>query len=176
MTLPEPHSRLPVSGDRTPRRRRPRPHASARVLRSIGVVALAALLALTACSTPAQRFDDAVGQGLAAVETARLAIEQQADERVFTTVTTTALADARRELLDAVTSVSETDAVREIEAARRTDVLEALRSGLDAVNDARDAMAGLGSLDASADGLEDAAAALAALERRASGATSGERR
>lgn len=170
MSLSLSHFRAP---DRMPRRRAH--SASARLLLSVGPASVAAVLALTACTSPAQRFEDAVGQGLAAVETARLAIDQQLDDRVFPTTAITALGDARRELIDAATSVSETDPVRGTEAGRRAEVLEALRDGLDAVNDARDAMAGLGSLDASADELEDAASALEALERRAS-AQAAERR
>ncbi|MDQ2698835.1 MAG: hypothetical protein M3Y46_08590 [Actinomycetota bacterium] len=48
----------------------------------------------------------------------------------------------------------------------RADLLAALTEGVAAVNDARDAMAGLGSLEEAEAPLEDAADALHALERR----------
>ena len=129
-------------------------------------ITVVVVLTLAACSGAVQRFDDAIGQGVAAVETARLAVEQQLDDRVFPTVTSTALRDARRELIDAATSVSETDAAGADEATRRTEVLDALHDGVDAVNDARDAMAGIGSLEASVAQLDEAAAHLEGLAQR----------
>ena len=126
-------------------------------------MALLAIL-LSGCSSVQSRIDAAVGQGIAAVETASLAVEQELADRTFSTVTLTALGDARRELVDATTSVSETDATTEADAALRTEALAALALGVEAVNDARDAMAGLGSLEASEVVLEEAAAALEAVE------------
>jgi hypothetical protein len=73
-------------------------------------VALALLLALavmlSGCSIPASTFDQAIGQGIAAVGTARLAVEQQLDDRIFPTTTITALGDARRELVDVRVEIS----------------------------------------------------------------------
>ncbi|MBT2516729.1 hypothetical protein J7E29_04730 [Streptomyces sp. ISL-90] len=147
--------------------------------RSARAWALAPLLALTVvlsgCSSPASTFDQAIGQGIAAVETARIAVEQQLDERIFPTTTITALGDARRELVDASTSVSETDTSTESDAALRTDLLEALALGVAGVNEARDAMGGNGSLEDAVPALERASDALDAVEERASAAAGGER-
>ncbi|RXZ72743.1 hypothetical protein [Agromyces albus] len=139
--------------------------------RSKRAQALAPLLALTivlsGCSSPASTFDQAIGQGVAAVETARIAVDQQLDDRIFPTTTITALGDARRELVDASTSVSETDTSTESDAALRTDLLEALALGVTGVNRARDAMGGTGSLEDAVPALERASDALEALEERA---------
>ena len=118
-------------------------------------------------------MQDAVGQGIAAVETARLVVEQQLDDRTFTTTATATLGDARRELVAASTAVAETDATTATDAAYRDDVLDALGAGLDAVNDARDALAGVGSLEATVPQLEEAATGLEQLEEppAASGTT-----
>ncbi|HZW41930.1 MAG TPA: hypothetical protein VFE99_06490, partial [Agromyces sp.] len=128
--------------------------------------ASAALLAIaiSGCSSAGSGIEDAVAQGIAAVETASLAVEQELADRTFSTVTVTALGDARRELVDATTTVSETDATNDADATLRTEALSALALGVDAVNDARDAMAGLGSLDAAELLLEEASAALEAVE------------
>jgi len=136
--------------------------------------ASAALLAavLSGCTSTGSRIEDAVAQGIAAVETATLAVEQELADRTFSTVTITALGDARRELVDATTTVSETDATTDADAALRTDALSALALGVDAVNDARDAMAGVGSLEESEVSLDAAADALHAVETQAgTGAT-----
>ena len=136
--------------------------------------ASAALLAIaiSGCSSAESGIEDAVAQGIAAVETATLAVEQELAERTFRTVTVTALGDARRELVDATTTVSETDASTDADAALRTEALSALALGVDAVNDARDAMAGLGSLEATEGLLEEASAALEAVETQSgTGAT-----
>ena len=137
---------------------------------------LAAASVLSGCSSPTATFDDAIGQGVAAVETARLAVDLELDGRTFATTTTTALGDARRELIDASTSVAETDATNTTDAALRADLLAALTEGVAAVNDARDAMAGLGSLEAVEAPLEDAADALHALEGRTAVGADGGRR
>ena len=146
------------------RRRRERTRAAA--------FASAAVLAfvLTGCSSAQSRVDAAVGQGIAAVETAGLAVELQLADRTLSTVTVTALGDARRELVDATASVSETNATTEADAALRAEALTALALGVDAVNDARDAMAGLGSLETTEVLLEDAAAALEAVEAQSTAA------
>jgi hypothetical protein len=129
-------------------------------------------IAITGCSSAGSRIEDAVAQGIAAVETATLAVEQELADRTFRTVTVTALGDARRELVDATTTVSETDATTDADAALRTEALSALALGVDAVNDARDAMAGLGSLEATEVLLEEASAALEAVETQSgTGAT-----
>jgi hypothetical protein len=141
------------------------------LLAAAGMLAVAS--ALSGCSSPAATFDGAIGQGIAAVETARLAVDLELDGRTFATTTTTALGDARRELIDASTSVAETDATTEADAALRADLLAALTEGVAAVGDARDAMAGLGSLEATEVALEDAADALHALEGRPAAGTSG---
>lgn len=96
--------------------------------------------------------------------TAGFLLDLELDGRTFATTTTTALGDARRELIDASTSVAETDATTMTDGALRADLLAALTESVAAVNDARDAMAGLGSLDAAEAPLERAADALHALE------------
>lgn len=123
-------------------------------------------LALSGCASAASTFDDAVGQGIAAVGTARLAVEQQLDGRTFDTTAITTLGDARRELVSASTTVSQTDAATARDAALRADVLAALADGVEAVNDARDAMAGIGSLEDVVPSLERATDELKALETR----------
>lgn len=133
-----------------------------RVAASGGLVIAAALLA--GCTSATTTAQDAVGQGIAAVETALLVVEQHLDDRTFTTTATATLGDARRELVDASTTVAETDATTATDAAYRDDVLRALGVGLDAVNDARDALAGVGSLEATVPQLEDAATGLEQLE------------
>ena len=124
-----------------------------------GVLAVAASV-LTGCTNPGPTFDQAVAQGFTAVETARLAVELELEDRTFANTTTTTLEDARRELVDAASAVSETDATSAADAALRADLLDALGLGVHAVNQALDAMAGIGSLDAVEPALEDAAAAL----------------
>ena len=119
---------------------------------------------LAGCTSATTTAQDAVGQGIAAVETALLVVEQHLDDRTFTTTATATLGDARRELVDASTTVAETDATTATDAAYRDDVLRALGDGLDAVNDARDALAGVGSLEATVPQLEDAATGLEELE------------
>ena len=141
----------------------------ARAALAAGLLAVAASV-LTGCTSPGAQFDEAVGQGFAAVETARLAVALELDDRTFPTVTGTALEDARRELVDASTAVAETDAASASDAAFRADVLDALALGVDAVNEALDAMAGIGSLAAAEPALEEAADALDDL-----GATGGDR-
>ena len=125
---------------------------------------LAAALLLAGCTSAAATMEQAVGQGIAAVETARLVVEQELDDRTFTTTATATLGDARRELVGAATTVSQTDVTSESDAAYRDEVLAALGDGLDAVNDARAALGGVGSLDAAVPQLEDAAAGLEGLE------------
>ena len=139
-----------------------------RVAASASLALAAALLA--GCSSPTDTFESAVGQGLAAVETARLVVEQELDDRTFTTTAVATLGDARRELVDASTSVAETDAPSQTDAALRAEVLDALDAGLDAVNGARDAIGGVGSLEAVVPKLEAAADDLDALERATAGA------
>lgn len=129
------------------------------------ILAVAAL-SLAGCASAASTFDDAVGQGIAAVETARLVVEQQLDGRTFDTTTITTLGDARRELVSASTTVSQTDASTAHDAELRTDVLAALADAVEAVNDAHDAMAGIGALDDVVPALEQAADELEALETR----------
>lgn len=129
------------------------------------ILAVAAL-SLAGCASAASTFDDAVGQGIAAVETARLVVEQQLDGRTFDTTTITTLGDARRELVSASTTVSQTDASTAQDAELRTDVLAALADAVEAVNDAHDAMAGIGALDDVVPSLEQAADELEALETR----------
>ena len=133
---------------------------------SAAALVVAVAVGLTACSSAAATFDDAVGQGIAAVETARMAVDQHLHDRTFTTTATTTLGDARRELADASMTVSKTDAATAADAALRADVLEALADGIGAVNDARDAMAGIGSFDDVVPALDRAAQALEALELR----------
>jgi hypothetical protein len=142
-----------------------------RVAASASLAIVAALL--VGCSSPTATFESAVGQGLAAVETARLVVEQELDDRTFTTTAIATLGDARRELVDASTSVAETDASSQTDAALRSDVLDALDAGLAAVNEARDAIGGVGSLDAVVPKLEDAADDLDALERVTAAAAPG---
>ena len=72
---------------------------------------------LAGCSSASSAVHDAVGQGIAAVETARLVVEQQLDGRTFSTTATATLGDARRELVDASTTVAETDVTRRADAA-----------------------------------------------------------
>ena len=129
-----------------------------------GIVAVLVAAALTACTSATATFESAAGQGVAAVETARLAIDLDERGRAFHTVTLTTLDDARRELLDAVTTVAETDATTEADAATRTDLLDALDLGVAGVNDARDAINGVGTLDDAALQLDASADALRALE------------
>jgi hypothetical protein len=124
-----------------------------------GLLAVAASV-LTGCTSPSAQFDQAVGQGISAVETARLAVALELDDRTFPTVTGTALEDARRELVDASTAVAETDATSASDAALRADLLDALALGVDAVNEALDAMAGIGTLEGVEPTLEEAADAL----------------
>lgn len=137
----------------------------ARVATSVSVVALAA--ALTGCTSAASTLHDATGQGLAAVQTAALVVEQELDDRTFPTTATTTLGDARRELVAASTAASETDVTAASDAELREAVLDALDDGIRAVNDARDAMAGLGSLEATLPSLEQAAEQLEDLEAQA---------
>ena len=150
-------------------RGRTRATGRARVAIAAGLLAVAASV-LTGCTSPSAQFDEAVGQGFSAVETARLAVSLELDDRTFPTVTGTALEDARRELVDASTAVAETDATSASDAAFRADLLDALALGVDAVNEALDAMAGIGSLAAAEPALEEAAHALDDL-----GATGGDR-
>lgn len=137
----------------------------ARVATSVWVVALAA--ALTGCTSAASTLHDATGQGLAAVQTAALVVEQELDDRTFPTTATTTLGDARRELVAASTAASETDVTAASDAELREAVLDALDDGIRAVNDARDAMAGLGSLEATLPSLQQAAEQLEDLEAQA---------
>lgn len=140
---------------------------------AFGALTLALVTTLTGCTSVQSTVDAAIGQGIAAIGTAQLAVDQQIDDRTFSTVTVTALGDARRELVDASNTVAQTDATTDDEAALRTDTLEALALGVDAVNDARDAMAGVGSLEASEASLDAAAHALDALQTEASANGSG---
>ena len=156
-------------GGRGCARSRGRALARARVALAAGLLAVAASV-LTGCTSPGAQFDQAVGQGFSAVETARLAVALELDDRTFPTVTGTALEDARRELVGASTAVAETDAASASDAASRAEVLDALALGVDAVNEALDAMAGIGSLAAVEPALEEAADALDDL-----GATGGDR-
>ena len=140
----------------------PTRRVAVRVAASACLIVAAAMLA--GCASASSVVHDAIGQGLAAVETARIVVEQQLDDRTFTTTATATLGDARRELVGASTAVAETDATTATDAEYRDDVLKALGVGLDAVNDARDALAGVGSLEATVPQLEEAATGLEQLE------------
>jgi glutamate mutase epsilon subunit len=143
------------------RQRRTASYAAA----SASIATVAALL--TGCTSAASTLHDATGQGLAAVQTAALAVEQELDDLTFSTTATTTLGDARRELVDASTAASETDVTTASDADLREAVLTALDDGIQAVNDARDAMAGVGSLEATLPPLEQAADRLEDLESQA---------
>ncbi|MFE6253684.1 hypothetical protein [Agromyces sp. NPDC057865] len=128
-------------------------------------VLVVAVSLLAGCASPDATFEAAVGQGVAATETARLVVDQQLDERTFTTTALATLGDARRELVAASGQVAGTDAASEAESETRTEVLDALDAALDAVNAARDALAsGVGSLEAVVPQLDAAADGLTALE------------
>jgi hypothetical protein len=136
---------------------------TARAAASGTLVVAVALLA--GCASPDATFEAAVGEGVAAIETARLVVDQQLDGRTFTTTALATLGDARRELVDATDQVAETDATDPAEAETRTEVLAALDGAVDAVNAARDALAsGVGSLEAVVPQLDAAADGLTALE------------
>lgn len=137
---------------------RSRTAATGRTTARLAAGACAALLAalLAGCTSPAATFDDATGQGLSAVASARLVVEQRLDDRTFPTTADATLDGARTELSDASTTVAETDAATPTDAARRTELAEALARGIRAVNAARDAMAGVGSLDSALAELEAA--------------------
>jgi hypothetical protein len=129
---------------------------------------------LTGCTSADAAFEAALGQGVAATETARLAVDQELADRTFTPTALTTLGDARRELIDATDQVAETDAATTAEAETRAEVLDALGAALDAVDAARDALAsGVGSLDAVAPQLEEAADELSALEEQQARAGTG---
>ena len=133
-------------------------------LAASGTLGLAATL-LAGCTSADATFEAAVGQGVAAIETARLVVDQELDGRTFTTTALATLGDARRELVDASGQVADTDAAAPAEAETRTEVLDALGAALDAVNAARDALAsGVGSLEAVVPQLDAAADGLTALE------------
>jgi hypothetical protein len=133
-------------------------------LAASGTLVLAATL-LAGCTSADATFEAAVGQGVAAIETARLVVDQELDGRTFTTTALATLGDARRELVDASGQVADTDAAAPAEAETRTEVLDALDAALDAVNAARDALAsGGGSLEAVVPQLDAAADGLTALE------------
>ena len=148
-------------------------HRRRAAVSSAAALLVAVGMGLTGCSSADATFDDAVGQGIAAVETTRMAVDQHLDDRMFATTANTALDDARRELVDASMTVSKTDAATGAEAARRADVLGALNDGVSAVNDARDAMAGVGSFDEAQPALDRAAQALEALESSTAPAAEG---
>jgi len=129
-------------------------------------LALGAVL-LTGCTSAEATYDAAVRQGVAAIETAKLAVDQELAGRTFTPTAITTLGDARRELVDATGQVAETDASTAAEAETRAEVLDALGTALEAVGRARDAVAsGVGSLGGVVPQLEDAAEELSALEQR----------
>lgn len=129
-----------------------------------GALVLAVSL-LTGCSSPSATYEAAVGQGVAAIETARMVVDQELDDRTFPTTALATLGDSRRELVDASGQVADTDATSAAEAETRAEVLDALDAAVDAVNAARDALAsGVGSLEAVVPQLDAAADGLTALE------------
>ena len=131
--------------------------------RRTGVTAATALLAiaaLSACSSPAAQIDDAVDQSIAAIATARIALDLQGDGRLFTTTASAAVTDARRELIGASRSVAETDAATPEEADRRDETQAVLTEAIVAVDSAADALAGVGDPDAALDEVEASEAAL----------------
>jgi len=136
------------------------------VERRIGATAAAAVLAiaaLTACSSPTARVDDAVDQSIAAIASARIALDLQADGRMFTTTASATVTDARRELIGASRSVAETDATTTAEADRRDETQAAVTDAIVAVDSAADALAGVGDLDTALREVERSESVLRAL-------------
>ena len=118
--------------------------------RRVGAMAATALLsivALTACTSPTARVDDAVDQSIAAIASARIALDLQGDGRMFTTTASATVTDARRELIGASRSVAETDATTAAEADHRDETQTAVTDAIVAVDSAADALAGVGDLD-----------------------------
>ncbi|WP_395244847.1 hypothetical protein ACGGZK_03320 [Agromyces sp. MMS24-K17] len=138
--------------------------ATARAAGAAVAAALACAALLTGCTPLPEAMTDASAQGLAAVRTAELALELDADGRSWPGVTTTSLSDAERELADAARSAADADVTTPDEQALRDETLAALRAGLDAVNAARASVTAEGggadeasvtaALDAAADDLE----------------------
>jgi len=129
-----------------------------------GAWGVALVAALAGCASPAATLDGATGQGVSAVATARVVVQQDLDRRTFDTTAIATLGDARTELTDAATTVSETDVTTAEDAAWRAELADALARGIRAVNAARDAMAGVGSLEEALAELETAATELEGLE------------
>ena len=122
----------------------------------VGAVVLVLACALTACSSPAQAFDQAAEQGVAATGTAELVIRQDLDGRTFDTTAVATLGDARTELVDATSAVARTAVTTAADAADRTHLLDLLAECLDAVDAATDAVQGGASADARDAQLDDA--------------------
>jgi len=115
-----------------------------------------AVVALSACTPLKATMADAAAQGRSAVETSRLLLVVDENGGSGFSVTATAFADALRELNNAVRTVSEADAGSDTESDLRRDTLDALRAAVDAVEDARGTVHGIGDPDEVVDALEQA--------------------
>ncbi|MBM7502964.1 hypothetical protein ACFPER_05760 [Agromyces aurantiacus] len=127
--------------------------------------AIATALLLTGCASTSDQVTDAVDQSVAALATARLALDLDAGERIFRTTSTTAVEDARREAVDAARTVGQLDAADETEAGRRAEALDALDDAVRSLDAAADALGGVGDLGDAAQRVADAEEALRALTR-----------
>jgi hypothetical protein len=119
---------------------------------------LAAALLLTGCTSPSDQVADAIDQAVAATATARLALDLDRDDRIFRPTSMTAVEDARREAADAARTVAGIDVTDESEAGRRTEALDAL-------DEAVDALGGVGDPAEAADRVAAAEDALRTLTR-----------
>ena len=114
----------------------------------IGVVTLGLMLAfgLSGCASEqasiASSMTQPIEDATAAVNTVRLALKLESQDRATSPVTETSIDDMRTSAIDAVNEVSSEEADGNDAAALRTDVLAVLRDSVDAIETARAGMAG----------------------------------
>lgn len=102
--------------------------------------------ALAGCTAVGTQLHDAATTSLSAVETARLAVHLENVGKSTAAVASTALVDTLGVLIAADATVSGLDPPNRGDAASRRDVLTLIHNATDAVNAARQAVGGIGSL------------------------------
>jgi hypothetical protein len=120
--------------------------------------ALAAMiLLLTACTSVPDRVRDALDSASSATASASLALHALDDGKATAPFTDTVLGDALTELTGVETELTETGPIGDpADAATRTGALSLIRFGINAVLDAREAVAAGDDLDEVTDAVDDA--------------------
>lgn len=121
---------------------------------------------LSGCATVSAQLGDSVTQSISAVQTARLALATDQHGASTFGITATAITDSLKELSSAGQSATRLDVSSGSDAKSRQSTLALIRETTDAVNAARQALGGHGSLHDARQRLDAAAKKLQAQSKR----------